>query len=63
MTDDLPVMKARSAIAKCEVCGVKLYYGSTCSDPAHAGRDCPLTGDEWQELMRIRGMQNARPTL
>jgi hypothetical protein len=64
---ELPVMRAAEPIAKCEVCGHRLYRTTTRCQAAEHGfagqpENCALEGEDWLKLRYAMQMQNVWST-
>lgn len=55
---DLPVLKPRKPVAKCGFCGSDLFAGDYRCKMFPVNDCCPVNGDEWQSMERMRAMQN-----
>lgn len=56
-TDNLPTFEPVKPIGKCGLCNNYLYPHSTCQNLARPDA-CPLEGDQWLQMKRIRATQN-----
>ena len=58
MSNDLPVLEPIKPVAKCGLCGRKLYPESM---PTHKDCDeqCPLNGEDWAKRRYLYRAQNA----
>lgn len=55
---DLPILEPRKPIAKCGVCGDELFPGDDWCKSSIKSDSCPLKGDQWRAMERMRAMQN-----